>query len=92
MQLSETLTFQFQKLGNDLRAFRKYKFPGDNQGDFATRIGIGRATYRKMEKGDPSVALSSYGRALELLGVSDRIEDLFTLPKRASNLLEGMDL
>lgn len=57
------------RLGEQFRAGRKRRYPKDTQDDFARRLGVSRYTYQKMEKGDPSVAMGSYLRAAQLLGM-----------------------
>lgn len=69
------------RLGQHLRAARKQRFPGDTQDDFARRLGVSHYTFRKMEKGDPSVALGSYLRAAILLGLAPRLVDAFQPPE-----------
>lgn len=69
------------KLGENLRAARKDKFPQDDMRSFALRLGISRATLQKMEKGDCSVGLNNYLSAAELLGCANQFENLFILEK-----------
>lgn len=64
-------------LGSHLRAGRRRHFPRDSQEDFARRIGVSRATYAKMEKGDPGVALGSYLEAARLIGRLRAVADAF---------------
>lgn len=49
---------------------------GDTQVSFAARIGISVPTYRKMEKGDETVPIGYWIRALRLLGGLDSLDDL----------------
>jgi transcriptional regulator with XRE-family HTH domain len=58
-------------LGENLRAARKQAFPNDNLQAFALRIGVGRATLQRMEKGDLTVAFGKYYRAAEVLGLAE---------------------
>ncbi|MCH2559120.1 MAG: helix-turn-helix domain-containing protein [Alcanivorax sp.] len=58
-------------LGRNLRAARKHRFPRDDLQAFAMRIGVGRATLQRMEKGDLSVSLGRYYRAAEVLGLTE---------------------
>lgn len=60
------------RLGEQLRAGRKRRYPDDTQADFARRLGVSRYTYQKMEQGDTSVSMGSYLRAAQLLGSLDR--------------------
>lgn len=41
---------------------------------FAERVGISRNTLKKVEEGDPSVALGTYLRALRVLGLESDFE------------------
>ena len=67
------------ELGQNLRLARKKQFPRDNMNDFSLRVGISRATYQKMEKGDLSVSLKYYYQAAQLLGVENDFSRLFLL-------------
>ncbi len=67
-------------IGEHLREGRKRRFPGDTQDDFARRIGVSRYTYQKMERGEPGVAMGSYLRAAELLGVLEAVAAAFQPP------------
>lgn len=69
------------KLGKHLRANRRQRFSQDTQDDFARRIGVSRYTYQKMEKGDPGVAMGSYLRAADLLGILDAVVAGFEPPE-----------
>jgi len=42
----------------------------------AQRAGIGRRTYSKIEKGDPSVSLASYSMVLFVLGLNADLDKL----------------
>lgn len=66
-----------REIGQHLRAGRKTRFPADTQEDFARRIGVSHYTCRKMEKGDPSVAMGSYLRAAILLGLGEQLAAAF---------------
>ena len=39
----------------------------------AERIGVGRQTYRRVERGDPTVAMGTYVMALYVLGLDWRV-------------------
>ena len=67
------------ELGQNLLKARKKAFPMDNMKAFSLRIGISRATYQKMEKGDLSVSLKHYYQAAKVLGVEDDFTRLFLL-------------
>ena len=64
------------KLGDNLIASRKRKFPGDTQKAFAKRIGVGRATLQRMESGDLSVSMDKYLAAARVLGLEGKFDDL----------------
>ncbi|NOQ77324.1 MAG: hypothetical protein GQ475_05975 [Methylococcaceae bacterium] len=64
-------------MGNNLRQLRKKHYPSDDQKTFAFRIGVGKGTYIKMERGDLSVSMASYVNAAKLLNVSDGFQGLF---------------
>ena len=81
-----------RSLGENLKQLRKLRYPRDDQRRFAARIKVSRATYQKMEKGDPSISLDSYLSAAELLGVADRLGRLFLAPEEKTDLLKALDL
>jgi len=64
-------------MGKNLRALRKKHYPSDDQKTFAFRIGVGKSTYIKMERGDLSVSMASYVHAAKLLNVTDGFQELF---------------
>lgn len=68
---------RLDSLGVRLTIARKRGYPKDTQSDFALRIGVSRATYTKMEKGDLSVGLDKYYKAAQLLELTDGFEELF---------------
>jgi len=88
-ELNDSIT---RPLGDNLKALRKYRYPRDDQRRFAARIKVSRATYQKMEKGDPSISLGSYLAAAELLGVADSFARLFSAPVEKIDLLKALDL
>jgi transcriptional regulator with XRE-family HTH domain len=45
------------------------------------RMGVATNTYRRVEKGDPTVAMGAYAMALFVLGLGDALGDLVD-PKR----------
>ncbi len=87
--INESVT---HSLGNNLKALRKLRYPRDDQRRFAARIQVSRATYQKMEKGDPTISLGSYLAAAELLGVADKLLNLFLAPEEKIDLLKALDL
>ena len=69
------------KLGENLKLAKKRHYPKDTLADFALRIGVSKATYQKMEKGDLSVSTMNYYAAAELLGLDAGFDTLFTQPE-----------
>ena len=67
------------ELGQNIRLARKKQFPQDNMKAFSLRVGISRATYQKMEKGDLSVSLKHYYQSGLLLGTEKEFTQLFLL-------------
>jgi transcriptional regulator with XRE-family HTH domain len=43
---------------------------------FAERLGVSRETLRRLEKGDPTIAIGTYMRALRVLGLDQDIDSL----------------
>lgn len=67
------------KLGQDLAtARRKRHF---NVAMMVERMGVATNTYRRVEKGDPTVAMGAYAMALFVLGLGTALGDLVD-PKR----------
>ncbi len=69
--LSENTDTHLRSLGGRLRDARLER--NESQQLFSARLGVSVPTLRKMENGDPSVAIGTWARALWLL---DRLEDL----------------
>ncbi len=67
------------KLGQDLAtARRKRHF---TVAMMVERMGVATNTYRRVEKGDPTVAMGAYAMALFVLGLGNALGDLVD-PKR----------
>jgi len=67
---------QLEALGERLRLARmRRKLAVDL---FAERMGVSRETLRRMEKGDPTIAIGTYVRALRVLGLERGIDMLAT--------------
>ncbi|MDR0805537.1 MAG: helix-turn-helix domain-containing protein [Enterobacteriaceae bacterium] len=62
------------KLGADIRDARKRRQIKTEI--MAERLGVTRATYARLEKGDPSVSMGSYALALNVLGKLDVLENI----------------
>ncbi len=65
------------ELGKQLKAMRLQR--NDRQSDFAARLGVSIPTLRKLEQGDPAVAIGTWVTAFWLL---DRL-DAFKMVLRA---------
>lgn len=62
------------KLGKDLRdARRKRNLTVEMM---VERVGVSKATYLKVEKGDPSVSMGAYAMALFTLGFSNALAEI----------------
>jgi transcriptional regulator with XRE-family HTH domain len=68
---SDNITTKLQSLGTRLKEARLER--NESQKRFTARLGVSIPTLRKMEKGDPTVAVGTWAQALWLL---DRVEDL----------------
>ena len=67
------------KLGQDLATARRKRHLTIAM--MVERMGVATNTYRRVEKGDPTVALGAYAMALFVLGSGDALGDLID-PKR----------
>ncbi|QHJ01678.1 helix-turn-helix domain-containing protein [Xylophilus rhododendri] len=63
---------QLAALGLRLRMARERRKL--SQALFAERMGVSRETLRRLEKGDPTIAMGSFMRALRVLGLDSDIE------------------
>ena len=70
-------------IGTRLRAGRRARYPDDTQGDFARRLGVSRYTWQKVEQGDAGVAVGTYLKAADLLGILDLVINAFAPPRRS---------
>ena len=57
----------------------------------AERLGVSKATYTRIEKGDPSVAMGAYAQALFVLGFGAVFGDLIDQRKDEQGLLLDLD-
>lgn len=60
--------------GRDLSLARRRR--RISQASMAERMGVGLATLKRLEKGDPRVAFETVARALNVLGEIDRLNKL----------------
>ncbi len=63
-----------RKLGQDINHARRRRRITAKL--MAERAGLSRATIGKIEKGDPTTAMGSYGAVLFVLGMERRLSDL----------------
>jgi len=73
MKSDLTHNLALTSIGEQLRAGRRARFPGDTQGDFARRVGVSRYTWQKVEG----------GHAGELLGILEKVVAAFAPPRRS---------
>ena len=76
---SDVVNIQLQSLGTRLKDARLKR--NESQKQFTARLGVSVPTYRKMEKGDPTVAVGTWAQTLWLL---DRLDDLDKVLARTS--------
>lgn len=77
------------KLGADLAiARRKRKLTVRMM---AERAGVAKATYLKVEKGDPTVSMGVYAMVLFVLGLADALTDLADVRRDDTGLLLDAD-
>lgn len=69
-----SLQRQLNALGLRLRLARERRKLGTEL--FAERLGVSRETLRRMEKGDHSIAMGTFLRALRVLGLDQDIDQL----------------
>lgn len=65
---------QLEALGDRLRLARLRRDMGTEE--FAERVGISRETLRRLEQGDPTIAMGTFLRALRILGLDADIDVL----------------
>lgn len=70
-------------LGNRVRVLRLER--DERQEDFAARLGVSVPTLRKIEQGDPAVAIGTWLDAIWLL---DRLEDLAPVLEAKKSLFD----
>lgn len=80
---------QLSSLGERLRLARARR--GMQTELFAERVGISRETLRRMEKGDPTIAIGTYLRTLRVLGL-DKDIDLLAADDELGRKLQDLAL
>lgn len=73
------------KFGSDIALARRKRKLTANM--MAERIGTSRETYRRAEKGDPSVSMGVYAMALFVLGLSDSLAEIADVRRDDAGLL-----
>lgn len=73
------------KLGRDLRDARRKRSLTVEM--MIERTGVSKATYLKVEKGDPSVSMGAYAMTLFTLGFSNALPDLADSRSDSAGLL-----
>jgi transcriptional regulator with XRE-family HTH domain len=86
--LPARLRRSLEALGANIGIARKRR--GLTAAMMAERIGVGRDTYSRIERGNPGVSLSSYAMALFVLGVEPRFAEL--IDPRTDNVGARLDL
>src|SRR5262249_26255727 len=73
-QLPVAVTSVLPELGDAIRIARLRRRRSAQE--FASRLAVTLPTLRKLERGDPGVALATFVCALWLIGLLDRLRDL----------------
>ena len=73
-QLPAAVESALRELGQAVRVARLRR--RQSAQDFASRLGVTLPTLRKLERGDPGVALATFVTALWLIGLLDRVREL----------------
>jgi transcriptional regulator with XRE-family HTH domain len=84
-QLPGNVTSTLHQLGRAIRVARLRR--RQSAQDFASRLGVTLPTLRKLERGDPGVALATFVSAFWLIDMLDRLRDL---AKPESDVLGNM--
>lgn len=74
-----------QKLGHDVGIARRKR--ALTVAMMAERIGVAKATYLRIEKGDPSVSVAAYAMTLFVLGFGEILGDLIDPSRDDQGLL-----
>ncbi len=74
---------ELRALGQRLKALRIAR--NDRQSDFAYRLGVSVPTLRKLENGDPTVAIGTW---IEALWILDRLDDLKNVLVKSESLFD----
>jgi transcriptional regulator with XRE-family HTH domain len=77
------------KFGRDLSVARKKR--NLTVAMMAERLGVAKATYLRIEKGDPSVSMGAYAMTLFVLGFGDALTDLVDPGTDDQGLLLDLD-
>ena len=77
-------------VGKNLKAMRKRAYPADTQSQSAARLGISRATYSRMERGDARVSFKHYLQAARLFQCEKQVAQLFTRQDTPAGLIDEL--
>ncbi len=77
-------------IGRNLRKRRREVWPADTQRDMALRLGVGIATYSRMERGDARVSFRHYLAAARILRCKKQFAKLFTQPDEPPSLIDQL--
>jgi DNA-binding XRE family transcriptional regulator len=77
------------QIGAQIKALRKKHYPNDNQTTFAVRIKVSLHTYRKIEKGDPSVSFAHYLEVAKLYGIEQNLLNIYIPKTSEMNFFES---
>lgn len=77
------------KVGRDLSVARKKR--NLTVAMMAERLGVAKATYLRIEKGDPSVSMGAYAMTFFVLGFTDALTDLVDPGADDQGLLLDLD-
>ncbi|MDE0039991.1 MAG: helix-turn-helix transcriptional regulator [Gammaproteobacteria bacterium] len=81
-EMSPAMRRRLKTLGDDIRTARRKR--RISQADLASRIGVSTGTVKRLEAGDPGVAIGTLAMALLAYGKIDRLVNL--LPEEADDI------
>jgi DNA-binding XRE family transcriptional regulator len=77
------------KLGSDIAIARRKRQL--TAAMVAERVGVSKATYQRVEKGDPTVSMGAYAMTLFVLGFSDAFTEIADVRRDDTGLLLDTD-
>lgn len=81
-EMSPAMRRRLKTLGDDIRTARRKRRM--SQADLASRIGVSTGTVKRLEAGDPGVAIGTLAMTLLAYGKVDRLTNL--LPEEADDI------